>query len=218
MEQELAVTTQALSKAFGRVVAVDGLDLQVPRGGVFGLLGPGGAGKSTTLRLLAGRLRATGGSATVAGVEVAFDRADLRRRIGVLDQRPGLYDWMTGWELLAFAADLAGVGRAELKARVDQTLERVGLGDVAGERIGGYSGQMRRRVGIGQALAGEPEVLLLDDPLGSLDPAARDELVTLLRELGTQATVVMTTDQPADAKAACDLVAVLEGGRLVTAP
>ena len=218
MEQELAVTTQALSKAFGRVVAVDGLDLQVPRGGVFGLLGPGGAGKSTILRLLAGRLRATGGSATVAGVEVAFDRADLRRRIGVLDQRPGLYDWMTGWELLAFAADLAGVGRAELKARVDQTLERVGLGDVAGERIGGYSGQMRRRVGIGQALAGEPEVLLLDDPLGSLDPAARDELVTLLRELGTQATVVMTTDQPADAKAACDLVAVLEGGRLVTAP
>jgi len=218
VELELAVTTQALSKAFGRVVAVDGLDLQVPRGGVFGLLGPGGAGKSTILRLLAGRLRATGGSATVAGVEVAFDRADLRRRIGVLDQRPGLYDWMTGWELLAFAADLAGVGRAELKARVDQTLERVGLGDVAGERIGGYSGQMRRRVGIGQALAGEPEVLLLDDPLGSLDPAARDELVTLLRELGTQATVVMTTDQPADAKAACDLVAVLEGGRLVTAP
>lgn len=218
MEQELAVTTQGLTKAFGKVVAVDGLDLQVPRGGVFGLLGPSGAGKSTTLRLLAGRLRATSGSATVAGVQVAFDRADLRRRIGVLDERPGLYDWMTGWELLAFAADLAGVGRAELKARVEQTLERVGLGDAAGERIAGYSGAMRRRVGIGQALVGEPEVLLLDDPLGSLDPGARGDVVALLRDLGGQATVVMTTQQPADAEAACDLVAVLEGGRLVTSP
>lgn len=216
MEQELAVTTHALTKAFGKVVAVDRLDLRVPRGGVFGLLGPSGAGKSTVLRLLAGRLRATAGSATVAGVEVAFDRAELRRGIGVLDERPGLYDWMTGWELLAFAADLSGVSRAELKARVDQTLERVGLGDVAGQRIGGYPGVLRCRVAIGQALVGEPQVLLLDDPLGSLDPAARRDIVALLRGLRGQATVVMTTQEPADAEAACDLVAVLEGGRLET--
>lgn len=218
MEQELAVRTYALTKSFGKVVAIDGVDLAVPRGGVFGLLGPGGAGKSTTLRLLSGRLRATSGSATVAGLPVAFDRADLRRRIGVLDERPGLYEWMTGWELVAFAAGLAGVARADLGTTVDQTMERVGLADAARDRIARYSGEMRRRVGIGQALVGEPQVLLLDDPLGSLDPTARREIVALLRELGGQATVVMTTQQPADAEAACSRVAILERGRIVTPP
>jgi ABC-2 type transport system ATP-binding protein len=218
VEQELAIQTHALAKAFGKVLAVDGLDLEVPSGGVFGLLGPSGAGKSTTLRLLAGRLRATSGSATVAGVPVAFDRADLRRRIGMLDERPGLYGWMTGWELLAFAASLAGVARADLDGRVNQTLERVGLLDAGGERIARYSSSMRTRVAIGQAVIGEPEVLLLDDPLGGLDPAARGEIVALLRDLGTQATVVMTTREPADAEAACDRVAILERGRMVPSP
>ncbi len=218
MEHALAIQAIGLTKSFGKVVAVDGLDLEVPRGGVFGLLGPSGAGKSTTIRLLAGRLRAVAGSATVAGVAVAFDSPELRRRVGVLDERPGLYAWMTGWELLAFAAGLAGVARAELTGRVDQTLERVGLADAGGERIARYSSPMRSRVAIGQALLGEPEVLLLDDPLGSLDPTARLDLITLLRDLGSQATVVMTTRQPADAEAACDRVAVLERGRIVPGP
>ncbi len=218
MEQELAIQALGLAKAFGKVVALDGLDLEVPRGGVFGLLGPSGSGKSTTLRLLAGRLRATSGSATVAGVPVSFDSSELRHRIGVLDQRPGLYEWMTGWELLAFAAGLAGVPRAELAARVDATLERVGLVDAGGERIARYSSPMRSRVAIGQALLGEPEVLLLDDPLGALDPAARRDVVALLRGLGEAATVLMTTREPADAEAACDRVAVLERGRIEAAP
>ncbi len=218
MEQELAIQTHGLTRSFGKVVAVDGLDLEVPRGAVFGLLGPSGAGKSTTLRLLAGRLRATGGSATVAGVPVAFDSSDLRRKVGVLDERPGLYEWMTGWELLAFAAGLAGVPRAELGGRVDQALQRVGLVEAASERIADYSSPMRSRAAIGQALVGEPEVLLLDDPLGALDPEARREVVALLRGLGEQATVVVTTRQPADAEATCDRVAVLEHGRIVTSP
>jgi ABC-2 type transport system ATP-binding protein len=218
VEQEIAIQATGLTKSFGKVVAVDGLDLAVPRGGVFGLLGPSGAGKSTTLRLLAGRLRGMGGSATVAGVPVSFDSSDLRRKVGVLDERPGLYEWMTGWELLAFAAGVAGVPRAELAGRVDQTLQRVGLVDAGGERIVRYSSPMRSRVAIGQALVGEPEVLLLDDPLGSLDPAARRDVVALLRSLGGQATVLMTTRQPADAEAACDRVAVLERGRIETAP
>ena len=218
MEHELAIQTQGLTKSFGKDVAVEGLDLEVARGGVFGLLGPSGAGKSTTLRLLAGRLRGMGGSATVAGVPVFFGSLDLRRKVGVVDERPGLYEWMTGWELLAFAAGLAGVPRAELGGRVDQTLQRVGLVDAGGQRIARYSSPMRSRVAIGQALVGEPEVLLLDDPLGSLDPAARRDVVALLRGLGDRATVVMTTREPADAEAACDRVVVLERGRIVAMP
>ena len=218
MEQELAIQAHGLTKSFGKVVAVDGLDLEVPRGGVFGLLGPSGAGKSTTLRLLAGRLHGMGGSATVAGVPVSFGSLDLRRMVGVVDERPGLYEWMTGWELLAFAAGLAGVPRPDLRGRVDEVMERVGLVDAGGDRIARYSRSMRSRVAIGQALVGEPEVLLLDDPLGSLDPAARSDLAALLRGLGGQTTVLMTTREPADAEAACDRVAVLERGRIVPSP
>jgi len=218
VEQELAIQAHGLTKSFGKVVAVDGLDLEVPRGGVLGLIGPSGAGKSTTLRLLAGRLRGMGGSATVAGVPVSFGSSELLRKVGIVDERLGLYEWMTGWELLAFAAGLAGVPRAELRGRVEQTLQRVGLGDAGGERIARYSSPLRSRVAIGQALVGEPEVLLLDDPLGSLDPAARRDVGALLRGLGGQATVLMTTREPADAAAACDRVAVLERGRIEASP
>jgi len=212
-----AIVARGLSKRFGKVVALEGLDLEVPRGIVFGLLGPNGAGKTTTIRLLTGLARPTAGSATVAGAEVRFgDGLDARRRVGVLDQDPRFYGWMTGRELLSFAATLTGVTRDTLPGRVDTILERVGLTDAANRRISGYSGGMRQRLGIGQALIGDPEILILDEPVSSLDPEGRRDLLSLIGKLREEATVVFSTHVLSDVERVCDRVAILDHGRLVT--
>ena len=211
-----AITTRGLTKRFGKVLALDGLDLEIPRGIVFGLLGPNGAGKTTTIRLLTGLARPTDGSATVAGVPVRFgDGLEARRRVGVLDQDPRFYGWMTGRELLAFVADLVGVPRADVGARVAATLDRVGLTDAAGRRISGYSGGMRQRLGIGQALIGEPDLLILDEPVSSLDPEGRRDLLALIGDLRQSATVVFSTHVLSDVERVCDRVAILDQGQLV---
>jgi ABC-2 type transport system ATP-binding protein len=205
-----------LTKRFGKILALDGLDLEIPRGIVFGLLGPNGAGKTTTIRLLTGLARPTSGSATVAGLPVTFgDGLEARRHIGVLDQDPRFYGWMTGRELLELVAALVGVPRADVPARVDATLERVGLADAAGRRISGYSGGMRQRLGIGQALIGEPDLLILDEPVSSLDPEGRRDLLELIGELRESATVVFSTHVLSDVERVCDRVAILDQGRLV---
>lgn len=211
-----AIVTRGLAKRFGRVIALESLDLAVPRGIVFGLLGPNGAGKTTTIRLIAGLAKPTSGTATVAGEPVAFgDGLDARRRIGVLDQDPRFYGWMTGRGLLGFVAALVGVPRADAGARVDGILERVGLADAADRRISGYSGGMRQRLGIGQALIGQPDILILDEPVSSLDPEGRRDLLALIGELRAAATVVFSTHVLADVERVCDRVAILDHGRLV---
>jgi ABC-2 type transport system ATP-binding protein len=211
-----AIVTRGLTKRFGSVLALDGLDLEIPSGIVFGLLGPNGAGKTTAIRLLTGLARPTSGSATVAGVPVRFgDGLEARRRVGVLDQDPRFYGWMTGRELLAFVADLVGVPRADVALTVEETLERVGLSDAAARRISGYSGGMRQRLGIGQALIGEPDLLILDEPVSSLDPEGRRDLLALIGELRESATVVFSTHVLSDVERVCDRVAILDEGRLV---
>lgn len=217
MEHDLAITARNLTRHFGPVVAIDGLDLDVPRGGVFGLLGRSGAGTTTALRLLAGRLRPTSGTATVAGVPVSFDSVELRRRIGVLDQEPAFHGWMTGRELLALAADLGGLPRAEARARVDDTLSRVGIPDVADERIASYERSRRGRLGVGLAIVASPEIVLLDDPLARLDAGARRDVIGVVRSLGRGVTAVVAVQDPADAEALCDRGVILDHGRLVPA-
>jgi len=211
-----AIETRGLSKHYGPIVALDGLDLVVPRGIVFGLLGPNGAGKTTTIRLLAGLARPTAGTAAVAGAPVVFgDGLDARRRLGVLDQDPRFYGWMRGRELLAFAAHLAGMPRREIAARVAAVLERIGLTEAADRRIAGYSGGMRQRLGIGQALVGRPEILILDEPVSSLDPEGRRDLLALIADLRRETTVIFSTHVLADVERVCDRVAILDHGRLV---
>ena len=211
-----AIVARGLTKRFGKVLALDGLDLEVPQGVVFGLLGLDGAGKTTTMRLLTGLARPTSGSVAVGGVPVRFGNGlAARRRIGVLGQEPQFYGWMTGRELLSFVAALVGVARRDVPARVEETLQRVGLDDVADTRVLGYPGDMRQRLGIGQALIGKPEVLLLDEPVSSIDPEGRRDLLTLIGELRGSATVVMATHVLSDVEAVCDRVAILEEGRLV---
>jgi ABC-2 type transport system ATP-binding protein len=215
------VTCRGLTKRFGGasgVLAVDGLDLDVPAGSVFGLLGPNGAGKTTTLRLVAGLARATAGVVSIDDVPVTAGHGglDARRGIGVLDQNPRYYGWMTGRELVQFAGRLQGLDPRAAEARADETLEMVGLADARRRRIGGYSGGMRQRLGIAQALVATPRLLILDEPVSSLDPEGRRDLLGLIADVRASATVIFSTHVLADVERICDRVAILDHGRLVT--
>lgn len=210
------VSTRGLTKRYRLDVALDGLDLDVPAGCVFGFLGPNGAGKTTTLRLLTGLARPTAGSATVAGIDATTGGRALAERIGALDQDPRYYGWMTGRELLTFVGRLHGLDGLALRSRVDEVLETIGLVDAANRRIGGYSGGMRQRLGIGQAMLPRPSVLFLDEPVSSLDPAGRRDVLELIGRLRGTCTVFMSTHILNDVERVCDRVGILDHGRLVT--
>jgi len=211
-----------LTKRFGGasgVLAVNGLDLDVPAGSVFGLLGPNGAGKTTTLRLITGLARPTGGTVAIDGVQVAgeADRGlGTRRAIGVLDQDPRYYGWMTGRELVVLAGRLQGLSSSDAAGRATETLDVVGLSDAAKRRISGYSGGMRQRLGIAQALVSRPRLLVLDEPVSSLDPEGRRDLLVLIEQLGATATVIFSTHVLTDIERICDRVGIIDHGRLVT--
>ncbi|HTS14572.1 MAG TPA: ABC transporter ATP-binding protein, partial [Candidatus Sulfotelmatobacter sp.] len=211
-----AVEAHGLTKRFGRILALDRLDLSVPQGSIFGLLGPNGAGKTTALRILTGLARPSEGQASVGGVPVGLDRPELWRGIGYLDQDPRFYGWMRGRELLELVGRLYGLRGSDLSSRVDELLERTGLAGAADRRIGGYSGGMRQRLGIAQALLHRPPVLFLDEPVSSLDPEGRRDLLALIAGLRGDATVVFSTHVLADVERVCDRVAILHRGRLIT--
>ncbi|MEO8437787.1 MAG: ABC transporter ATP-binding protein [Chloroflexota bacterium] len=217
--QPASVTCRGLTKRFGGergVLALDGLDLDVPAGSVFGLMGPNGAGKTTTLRLVTGLARPTAGAVSIDGSSVTRDDTRARRRIGVLDQDPRYYGWMSGRELVAFAGRLQGLGASEARSRADATLELVGLADAKARRIAGYSGGMLQRLGIAQALIAQPRLLILDEPVSSLDPEGRRDLLTLIADLRGSATVIFSTHVLADVERICDRVGILDHGHLVT--
>jgi ABC-2 type transport system ATP-binding protein len=213
---EPAIEARGLTKQFGTILALDRLDLVVPRGSVFGLLGPNGAGKTTTIRILTGLARPSAGSASVAGVEVGLDEPELRRRLGYLDQDPRFYGWMKGRELLELVGRLHGLAGSDLRSRVADMLARTGLTAAAERRIGGYSGGMRQRLGIAQALLHRPQLLFLDEPVSSLDPEGRRDLLALIAGLRGEATVVFSTHVLSDVERICDRVAILDRGRRVT--
>jgi ABC-2 type transport system ATP-binding protein len=209
------IVAHHLTKRYGRITAVDHLDLDVPAGSVFGFLGPNGAGKTTTLRLLAGLGRPSGGEAVVAGVSVGRDPVELGRRIGYLDQTPRLFGWMKGRELLEFAGRLCGLDGPALRTRVAELLELVDLADAAERPVGGYSGGMRQRIGIAQAIVHRPSVLFLDEPVSALDPEGRRDVLEMLEHLRSETTVFMSTHILADVERVCDRVAIVDRGRLV---
>jgi ABC-2 type transport system ATP-binding protein len=210
-----AIRARGLTKRFGSILAIDGLDLEVPAGSIFGLLGPNGAGKTTTIRILTGLAQPTSGQAEVAGVPVGLDRPELRRRLGYLDQDPRFYPWMRGRELLELVGRLAGLDGEGLRTRVTEMLDRTGLRSAAERRIGGYSGGMRQRLGIAQALLNEPAIVFLDEPVSSLDPEGRRDVLDLVAGLRGETTVILSTHVLSDVERVCDRVAILDRGRLV---
>jgi ABC-2 type transport system ATP-binding protein len=212
---ETAIRCEALVKRYGHVTALDRLDLEVPTGSLFGFLGPNGAGKTTTIRLLAGLAWPTAGRVTVAGLDPTRGGPGLARLIGHQDQQPRLYGWMSGRELLQFAGSLFGMSGARLRGRIDEVLEMTGLTEAARRRVGGYSGGMRQRLSLAQALLNEPKLLFLDEPTNSLDPAGRREVLELLTGLRGRITIFMSSHILADVERVCDRVGIINRGRLV---
>jgi ABC-2 type transport system ATP-binding protein len=212
----LAVECRGLTRTFGTRAAVDGVDLEVPTGSVFGFLGPNGAGKTTTVRLILGILRPTAGSVRVLGLDPIAAGERVRAQCGVLLDQVGLYDRLTAWQNLEFAARVARIAPSHRRARIEAALERVDLADRRDERVSAFSKGMRQKLGIARALLAEPRLLVLDEPTSGLDPQnivmLRELLLSLAQEGGR--TIFLCTHLLDEAERLCDRVGIIQGGRL----
>lgn len=211
-----AITIEGLTKDYGDVKAVDGLTLAISEAEVFGLLGPNGSGKTTTINCLTGLLKPTKGSIKVGGFDVQAEGTKARGIIGVSPQETAVYPYLTGKENVQLFGALYSVPKKSLDSRVDYVLEKVGLMDDAGRKVGKYSGGMKRRVSIAMALVTDPRIVLLDEPTVGMDPQSRRavwDFVLELRDKGK--TVVLTTHYMEEAEELCDRVGIIDHGRLI---
>jgi ABC-2 type transport system ATP-binding protein len=208
----LAVRTTALTKAFGTRKALDGVDLEVPRGVAFGFLGPNGAGKTTIIRLLLGLAWPTSGSMSVLGHTLPADRPAALARVGAIIEEPRFYPFLTARENLAVNA----AARGAVASGFDAVLDRVGLARRADDRVSSYSLGMRQRLGIARCLLADPELLFLDEPMNGLDPAGILELRALLRELVDEGrTVFLSSHLLDEVQRTCDYAAIVDRGRVI---
>ncbi len=210
------IIAEQLARHFGDVKAVDGIDLTVNQGEIFGFLGPNGAGKSTAVRMLTTLLRPTSGTARVAGFDVVKQADEVRRNIGVALQDAAIDPLMTGNELLELQAVLYGIASNKMKERAGELLERVGLTAAADRRVSTYSGGMRRRLDLALSLIHQPAVLFLDEPTTGLDPMSRLTLWEEVRRLNREGTTVMlTTQYLEEADQLADRIAIIDHGKIV---
>jgi ABC-2 type transport system ATP-binding protein len=212
------IVVEGLVRTFkGDIRAVDGIDLEVARGEIYGFLGPNGAGKSTTVHMLTTLLPPSAGRASVAGFDVASQGADVRRHIGAALQEAALDTFLTGREHMELQGGLNGLGKADRGRRGAELLERVGLTEAADRKVGGYSGGMKRRLDLAMALVHGPSILFLDEPTTGLDPQSRsalwDEVQRLARDDGV--TVFLTTQYLEEADVLADRVGIIDRGKLV---
>jgi ABC-2 type transport system ATP-binding protein len=210
-----AIRCRSLSKVYGEVRALTDLNLSIPRGSVFGFLGRNGAGKTTTMRLLAGLAHPTSGRAWIDGMETTGADRLARTRFGYLPQNPAFYTWMSAREYLDYVGQIQELRAAERGKQIEELLELSGLREASRRRIGGYSGGMLQRLGIAQALMGNPPVLLLDEPTSSLDPAGRFEVLEMISKISGERTVFFSSHILNDIERVCDRLAVLHKGRLL---
>lgn len=209
------VELRGLGRRFGGVVAVDGLELAIPRGELFGLVGPDGAGKSTTLRMLAGILPPTAGEAWVAGHSVVREPEAVKTRIAYMPQRFGLYGDLTVLENLHFYADLFEVPRQARAARIERLLAFSGLGPFGTRLADRLSGGMKQKLGLACALVHTPEVLLLDEPTNGVDPVSRRDFWRILYEMLADGVTILVTTAYLDEAERCNRVGLIHGGRLL---
>jgi ABC-2 type transport system ATP-binding protein len=212
-----AIMTTDLVRRFGPLVAVDGIDMRVDRGEIYGFLGPNGAGKSTLVRMLCTLLRPTEGHAVVAGYDVVDDPQEVRFRIGAALQEAALDDRQSGRELLALQGRLYGLRTSEIRTRLGDVLDLVDIGSAIDRRIGTYSGGMKRRLDLAAALMHNPEILFLDEPTTGLDPTSRASVWSEVRRLNSELgmTIFLTTQYLEEADELADRVGIISGGRLV---
>ncbi|UVI31330.1 ABC transporter ATP-binding protein [Paenibacillus spongiae] len=202
---------EGLTKSFAGSKAVDDIHFTIGEGRCMALLGPNGAGKTTTIRMIIGLLEPTSGSIAFRNQASGTDR---RKQIGYLPQIPAFYGWMSGKEFLVYAGRLCGLSAREADARSKELLERVGIANAGKRRISGYSGGMKQRLGLAQALIHKPSLLVLDEPVSALDPIGRREVMALLSELKQETTVLFSTHVLHDAEELCDDVLIMREGKI----
>ncbi len=205
--------THALTKRYGSLLAVDRLSIQVPRGGVFGLLGPNGSGKTTTMSMVLGLVAPTSGTFHLLGQETARGHQEALHHVGALVEAPALYPYLSGRENLQYFQGISGGGDSE---EIDKLLEMVGLAERGGSLFSTYSQGMKQRLGIACALVSDPTLLILDEPTNGLDPAGMAEVRELIRRLGTEGrTVLLSSHLLHEVEQVCDNIAILSRGRLL---
>ncbi len=206
------LTVRNLSKTYDYRTAVDNIRFQFESGKCVALIRPNGAGKTTTLRMLSGLLKPSGGTISFAGMQ---PHDDIRKYIGYLPQHPVFYKWMTGEEFLVYVGRLGYLSKQAARQQAEQLIEHVGLKEAANRRIGKYSGGMKQRLGIAQAMIHQPKLLMLDEPVSSLDPFGRREVLNLMEELKKDMTILFSTHILSDADEVSDELLVLHDGKLV---
>ena len=212
---DLMIEVESLTKDYGYTRAVDKVSFSVRRGEVLGFLGPNGAGKSTTMKILTCFLAPTAGRAVVAGHDVFDDSLEVRKRVGYLPEDTPIYRDMTVVEFLQFAAEMRGMDRDKAAGRIKEIGTRCGLGDVAGKLVGELSKGFRQRVGLAQAILHDPDIVILDEPTSGLDPNQIVEIRSLIKEIGREKTVILSTHILPEVQATCSRVVIISGGKLV---
>jgi drug efflux transport system ATP-binding protein len=210
-----AVVTEGLRKTFGPVAAVESLTMAIRRGEVFGFLGPNGSGKTTTIRMLCGLMEPSGGTATVVGYDVRRDAEQIRRRIGYMSQRFGLYDDLTVVENLRFYASIYGLHGAARRARIAELVGDLGFEQRVDQLAGALSGGWKQRLALACAMAHRPAMLFLDEPTAGVDPASRRIFWHKIHALADQGTTILVTTHYMDEAAQCRRLAFLSRGRLI---
>ncbi len=195
--------------------ALDNLNLEVPENCIFGFLGPNGAGKTTTIKILTGLMNYNSGTVIIDDEIILPHKTDFRKKIGYLGQDQRMFEWMTGIELLKFTARIFGQSDSEAKKSAEKYLEISGLSAAANKKIKAYSGGMKQRLGIAQALIGNPKILFLDEPTSALDPIGRKEVLDFIYTIRNDCTIFMCTHILADVERVCDYVAIINDGKLI---
>lgn len=210
-----ALVVKGLSKQFGNFKAVSELDLSIKENTIFGFLGPNGAGKTTTLRMIVGLSKPTSGEISILGNKVVFGQIETNRLFGYLPEAPAFYGWMSGKEYLGFVGKLLDLSESKRNKETERLLELVNLQDAGKKKIAAYSNGMKQRLGIAQALIGNPKLLILDEPVSALDPIGRREVLQIIEKLKKEKTILMSTHILGDVDRVCDEVAIISNGKLI---
>lgn len=210
-----AITVTGLTKKFNNFTAIDNLSFEVERHHVVGFLGPNGAGKTTTLRILVGLSKPTSGSIKICNKPVIFGQSKTNNHIGYLPELPSMYGWMSGFEYLNFIGDLFKLTDSLKLNRINKLLKLVNLDSAKNKKISTYSGGMKQRLGIAQALINNPEVIILDEPVSALDPIGRKEVFEIIEKLKKDHTILLSTHILSDVDRVCDDIVMVKDGKLI---